>query len=343
MRFIVGACLAMALLPVGAASLTQPGLGPGAGTRYATDAYPGFDNEDEMIKPSRKEPRIFGWINGPKKDNAAEQFEYCRELIEEESYGKAAKHLDALVREWPTAAEAPQAQLMLAELLLERLDDLEGAFSEYRYLLDFYSLQCDCNAVADRLYALARKMREEGKTIVFFRFRNTVDVRRAFECCVLRAPGAPWAPDAMLTVADLREEEGRLAEAIRVYENLRNLHPGGDQAKTALYREAKARMVVLREHEYNRSRCRDTIAFLKQAEAGCEDDVKIEISQWIAQAHGMLEKEAYLGALFYDSKTRTERSAVNAYECFLAEFPSGIYSETVKARLEELKSKGGVE
>ena len=341
MRFIVCVCLAAALSSVFAASLTQPGTGPGAGTRYATDAYPGFDNEDEMVKPSRKDPRLFGWLNGPKKENAAEQFAYCLELIEEESYSKAAKQLDALVREWPTASEAPEAQLMLAETLLDKLDDLDEAFSEFRYLLDFYSLQCDYNATADKLYKVAGRMREEGKSILFFRFRNTVDVRRAFECCVLRAPGAAWTPDAMLTIAELREEEGRFTEAIKVYENLRNLHPDSPQAKTALYRESRTRMSVLREHEYNRLRCRDTIAFLKMAGAGCEEQFAQDIAQWLGEAQAMLEKEAYLAAKFYDSKTRTARSAVNAYEGFLSEFPSGVYSGEVKARLEELKNNGG--
>jgi TolA-binding protein len=342
MRFIVCLCLLAALSSVFAASLTQPGMGPGAGTRYATDAYPGFDSEDEMVKPSRKEPRLFGWLNGPKKDNASEQLVYCRELLEEESYSKAAKHLDALVREWPTSTEAPEAQMLLAETLFEKLDDLDEAFSEFRYLLDFYSLQCDYNAIADKLYQTAGRMRAEGKSILFFRFRNTVDVRRAFECCVLRAPGAPWTPDAMLTIAELREEEGRFAEAIKVYENLRSLHPESSQAKTAFYREAGTRMTVLREHEYNRSRCRDTIAFLKMAEAGCEESLSDKVAQWLGEAQAMLEKEAYLAAKFYDSKTRTARSAINAYEGFLSEFPSGVYSGEVKTRLEELKNNGGL-
>ena len=100
-------------------------------------------------------------------------------------------------------------------------------------------------------------------------------------------------------------------------------------------------MSVLREHEYNRLRCRDTIAFLKMAGAGCEEQFAQEIAQWLGEAQAMLEKEAYLAAKFYDSKTRTARSAVNAYEGFLSEFPSGVYSGEVKARLEELKNNGG--
>lgn len=333
--------MAAALLPAVAASLNQPGVGPGAGTRYATDAYPGFDSEEEMIKPSRKEPRLFGWINGPKMPESAAQFAYCEGLAKDGSFSKAAKELDALVREWPVSAEAAKAQLMLAEIQLEKLHDLDEAFSEFRYLLDFYSLQCDYNAVADRLYRVAGMMREEGKTILFFRFRNTVDVRRAFECCVLRAPGAEWVPDAMLTIADLREEEGKLAEAIKVCENLRNIHPDGVQAKDALVKEAKLRMDVLREYGYNRMRCRDTIDFLKMAEARSDGEDRAGIVALREQAQRMLEDEAYLAAKFYDSKTRTARSAINAYEKFLQEFPASVHAETVKARLGELRANGG--
>lgn len=340
-KIIVCACTAAVISSVVAAALNQPGVGPGAGARYATDAYPGFDSEDEIVKPSRKEPRLFGWINGPKKDDPASQFAYCEELIGDGNYSKAVRHLDALVREWPTSSQAPEAQLKLAEIQLDRLQDPDEAFSEYRYLLDFYSLQCDYNATADILYRIAGIMREEGKTILFFRFRNTVDVRRAYESCVLRAPGAVWAADAMLAIAELREEEGKALEAIKVYENLRNIHPGGVQAKTALLREARTRMEVLREYGYNRSRCRDTIDFLELAAAQSDAEAREEIVRLRGQAERMLEKEAFLAAKFYDSRTRTARSAINAYEKFLADFPAGVHAGEVKARLEELKANGG--
>jgi len=121
-----------------------PGTGVGtSGARYATDAYPGFDTEDEVINPERKEPRWFSFINGPVCDNASNQLEMCVVLIGEESYSKARKQLDALVREWPTSPEAPKAQRALADMCLEQFGDYEDAFAEYRYLLDFYSLQCD--------------------------------------------------------------------------------------------------------------------------------------------------------------------------------------------------------
>jgi TolA-binding protein len=320
----------------------SPGVSPGPGIRYATDAYPGFDSEDELLKPSRKEPRWFGWINGPKKDTAAEQFTYAASLEAEESWKGARKAYDALVREWPTSPEAPKAQKAIADICLGKLLDSEDAFAEYRYLLDFYSAQCDYDQIVEQMYRTAELMRDEGKTILFFRFDNTVDVRRAYEAVVLRAPGAKFAPKAMLTIASLREDEDKQETAATVYENLRSMYPDSPEAATALYREAKARMIVLQRCEYNRERVRDTIGFLTFAiESGkLSSEEAEEVARLRVEALSLLEEEAYNSAKFYDSRTRTRRSAVSAYQRFLDEYPASERAPEIRRRLFELQEEG---
>ena len=323
------AAFAQELRPVGAAN----------GAHTVTDAFPGFDVEGDAFSPERKEPRWFSFITGPSRDDAPSQLEYCRSLEADESFSKAARQYDALVREWPTSAEAPVAQLRLAEIRETKDLDYEEAFTQYRYMLDFFSMQCDYNAIAAKLYELAGKMREEGKTIIFFRFKNTVDVRRSFESAVLRAPGAPWVPAAMLTIADLREEEGKDEEAVKVYENLRNIHHGSKESAIACFREASARMRLIREYSYNRERCLDTLSFLESAVKTCDRAYVETIEGYLSETRSMLEEEAYRSAKFYDGKMRTRRSAINAYDRFLAEFPDGAHAAEARARLEELKGE----
>lgn len=339
-RFLTAAVAVLAFAAVGYAQ--QPTLGPGGtNARYATDAYPGFDSEDDNVKPERKEPHWWWWMaGGPECGTASEQFAYCRGLVAEEAYSKACGQLDNLVRTWPTAPEAWKAQQQMAEILLEKLGDAEEAFREYQYLLDFYSLQCDYGKIADRLYQVAGVLKIEGKEVMFVRFANTVDVRRAYETCILRAPGATWVPEAMLIIAGLREDEGKNVEAIQVYENLRNLYAGSDEAKVALAREAGVRMDVLREHAYNRARCRDTVDFLELARRDCRAEDAETIQGYLTEAKGQLENEAYEGAKFYDSSTRTRRSAVRAYERFLSDYPTSAHADEVRARIEELKGDG---
>lgn len=326
-----------AALTVSAAGISQPGLSSGPGARYATDAYPGFDNADGVIRPSKKTPRWFQWLNGPKMTDAESQFAWAGELERDGSASSARSAYDALVRNWPTAAEAPKAQLKVAELAFAEGDTYE-AFEEYRYLLDFYSSVCDYNAVVAKMYDVAERMREEGKTIVFFRFDNTVDVRRAYESLVLRAPGAAFVPAAMLTIASLREDEGKLQVAVTVYENLRNLYPASAEAREAMRREGRVRMELLRELGYNRSRVQDTVDFLKLGLRGdLSAEAREEFEAALAEAEGLIADEAWKSAKFYDSATRTRRSAINAYERYLEVFPDGAHADEARARLDVLK------
>ena len=335
--FIV-ATMSVAVIMYGAEQ--QPGVSPGPGGRYATDMYPGFDTEGDALSPEKKEPRLFAWWNGPEKGNASEQFAWAEGLAAGGEWSKAVKAYDALVREWPAAKEAVVAQKAMADALLEHEQDYEEAFKEYQYLLDFYSLECDYDAISEQMYKVANLMRKEGKTIVFFRFANTVDVRRAYEAVVLRSPGAAFIPEALLTIAELRVEEEKNKEAVTVYENLRNLYPKSEEALRSWVKEARVRMAILGEAGYNRERVRDTIGFMKMAlKAKLDDGERAEVQVFLATLEGDLEMEAYKAAKFYDSRTRTVRSAKSAYEKYLQEYPAGAHADEVRARLEELKAK----
>ncbi len=314
-----------------------PQTGPGS-SFYASDAFPGFDDVNAELERERKEPKWFSWINGPEEDNAQDQFKYCQELIADGDDDDAMDELDALVREWPTSPEASEAQRRLADLLMLN-EKYEDAFEAYRYLLDFYPLQCDYDTVAKKLYDVAGKLREEGKTIVFFRFKNSADVRRKFEGAVLRAPGAKWAPKAMLTIGELREEEDSPIAAVKVYENLRNLHHGTVEARIATMREAVMRMEIFEDYGYNRDRVKDTINFMKMALYEVNEGDRDRISEYLAELEAYAESEAYEAAKFYDSNTRTRRTALGAYERFLRDYPNGVRAKDVRKRIEELKGE----
>ena len=65
-----------------------------------------------------------------------------------------------------------------------------------------------------------------------------------------------------------------------------------------------------------------------------------KLKEYQSEVRSMTEEEAYRGARFYDSPTRTVRSAINAYERFLAEYPDSAHADEVRVRLDELKGAG---
>lgn len=144
----------------------------------------------------------------------------------------------------------------------------------------------------------------------------------------------------MLAVAELREEEGQPEKAIEVYETLRNIYSSSPEAKTALRQEAAVRMKVLRDHTYDRSLCRDTISFLRLANAmNADADFKADLSRWQTEAVALLEDEAFAAARYYDSNTRTRRSAISAYERFLNQYPASRHADEARDRLRVLQQE----
>lgn len=312
---------------------------PGPGTHYATDAYPGFDNEANVLPQERKTPSFFWWRRA-KCDDAKSQLDLARGYVADESYGAAARAFNALVAKWPITPEAVKAQEELADLYLYKMEDSISALAEYKYLIDFYSSDCDYDAVMAKMYETACKMREQGKRIVFFRFANTADVRRAFEAVVMRASGASFAPEAMYTIVELRIKEEEYSEAVSVCKTIRNRYSGTPQAKAALYKEAELRMILLRTHEYNRDRSRNTVSFMDMAAAVTDDETaRADFLKWRAEASAIVEREAYEAAKFYDSRTRKRRGAINAYERFLRDYPASEYAQDVRVRLEQLRKE----
>ncbi len=326
-------------LVVVSAVLGAGAVAPGPGTHYASDAFPGFDDVSKILPQEKKTLSLFWWRNAKCSDPAS-QLKLARSLAAEGSYSSAGTAYNALVAQWPSASEAPVAQRELADLLLDKAGDSRQAFEEFKYLADFYSSQCDYEAVVKRMYAAALAMKQEGKRILYFHFSNSEDVRRAFEDVVRRASGADFAPQAMLFIADLRAAEDELPEAIAVYKTIRNRYPATPAAKTALGLEADLRMRMLRSHEYNRERSLRTLSFMNMAVKMAENpEERARFSGWCSEISNLIEKEAYESTIFYDSVTRTRRSGISACETFLRNYPASVYAPDVRERLVRLKGE----
>ena len=340
-KIAVAAVIAAAVLRAGAAPQRVVGSGSGGHSPWATDQYPGFEGLDSLPVPEKKEK---GWlrewlgIGAPDCGTAAEQFALAKGCEEKGEYRSAAKAYDALVREWPVSAEASAAQLRLAALFESRLAEYGEAYDEYSYLLDFYPGNCPYAKIVEAQYKLVNLMHDTRRVFLGMSFTGNRELRQKYECIVRRAPGAAYVPEAMLRIADLREQDSAYEEAVKVYSTLRSRHPGTPEARTALYREAKARMWLVRRLAYNLPRCKDTENFLK---LGLRNDPSHpdaeEMRTWLSELSGYLAEDAWARAKFYDTKQRTRRAAVAAYGKFLAEYPDSPHADEARARIAQLK------
>ena len=337
-RFLLTATILATSIVCAAPGHRVVGSGIGGNSPYATDAYPGFDGLDDLPKPERREK---SWFLHVARDTPAEQFAYAKELAENNDFKKACKMCDALVREWPASPEAPQAQLMYAMLLAKSLEDYDEAFEQLDYLLDFYPRDCAYAELVEYQYKLANLMVREKKTFLGMSFTSTRILRQHYEMIVRRAPGAKYVPEAMLKIADLREQDQQYEEAVLVYAALMSRFPSSPEARVAAYLQAKARMWLVRRLAYNLPRCKDTASYLQMTLKRLPDHPQAEeMKTWLDELKAYMAEDAYVRAKFYDTRQRTSHAAAASYERFLEEYPDSAHAEEVSRRLDELRGAG---
>lgn len=338
----VSAILAAAVGVQAAPSQRVVGSGEGGASPWATDQYPGFDGLDTLPAPEKKEKgwlwRWFG-IGRPARESAALQLEWARRQADEGDVKGAVKSYDALVREWPASPEASKAQFMLAYLMESEMQEYSDAYEEYSYLLDFYPRNCPYANVVAEQYKLVNLMHDTRGTFLGMSFTGNRQLRQGYEQVVRRAPGADYVPEAMLKIAALRENDIDYEEAVKVYATLRNRYPGTDEARRALYLEAKARMWLVRRLAYNLPRCKDTEGYLRLALKKDPSHPNVEeMRGWLKELLEYIAEDDWKRARFYDTRQRTRHAAIASYRKFLSEHPDSSHADEARSRIRSLEA-----
>lgn len=335
-----GRCRRAALLLLACAAAAFPAAaqhhygGMGARRGYATDYFEGFDAVDNDTRIPRKEKSF--WYSVEEKTPAA-QLAYAGRREKEGASRAARKGYEALVREWPSSPEAARAQAALAGLL-EREGKYEKAFDEYQYLLAHYAGNCDYERTLDRQFRIANHLLHNNKSMFGFALSGLGPVRERFEQIVRNAPRSPRAPEAMLIIGGIRENEKEVKDAISVYDGLLNRFPNSEQAVHAAYLSAKCRRGLAAAQPDNEARCREAVSFLKALlERRPNHPRKDDLQAWLRELSDLLVEQNYRKAAFYDSRQRSLDAAKAAYRRFLGEFGDSKYAPQVRARLEALE------
>ena len=306
----------------------------GSARNYASDSFEGFEAFDFDNRIPQKNKSFWYSV---KKPTPAEQLTYGIHQEALDHTRTARKAYEALIREWPTTIEAPQAQLALAGLY-EKTGKFDKAFDEYQYLIAHYASVCPYDTVLDRQFRIANHLLHNNTSMFGWSLSGTDQIRERFEQLVVNAPRSPRTPEIMLIIGALHVAEKERREAIIVYDALLNRFPHATEASTAAYLASKCRYELAMHHNYNETRCREAIAFLKAILTRMPNHVyKDEMTNWLKQLNTLLVEQNYQQAVFYDTRSRNTTAAQTAYRRFLTEFPDSTYVPQIKARLEAIE------
>lgn len=282
-------------------------------------------------------PDTHKWVN-PKysvKDTPQKQLQYALGFYKEGDNDKALKELEKLVKNYPKAREAADAQFYIGEIQ-EKKDNLMQAFKDYQMTLDKYPFTQRAADVVDRQFGIAEKMLEGNYGGLFKSGHDVIDVLRAV---IKNAPYGKHAAEAQYKIALYLQGKGLLQEARDEFEKTVNDYPDTKWSKAANYQIAVSDAKRSSGPQYNQE-------VTKSAIDGFKDFVKkypdAELSQKAQnQIDGLREKEAenkFVVAEFYEKQKKFDAAKLY-YNDIVDKYPSTTWAKKSLERIRALSGK----
>ena len=187
--------------------------------------------------------------------------EQVGQLIQEKDYQGAVDAYQSVIDSKPGTSESRQAQLGIAKLYIEKMDQLQLGIKVYQDLL---AAAPDSDEAAEAHWRLG---------LHAFKSKDYQAAQQSFDTIVNNFPASERSHNAQLMLAKSYEEASNYKKAAEVYDNVANRHPEGKRATQALVNKAR----IEQEYLNNQSAATQTYqSLVKQYGAidGTEESVE---------------------------------------------------------------------
>ncbi|MYE89497.1 tetratricopeptide repeat protein [Candidatus Poribacteria bacterium] len=187
--------------------------------------------------------------------------EQVGQLIQEKDYQGAVDAYQSIIDSKPGTSESRQAQLGIAKLYIEKMDQLQLGIKVYQDLL---AAAPDSDEAAEAHWRLG---------LHAFKSKDYQAAQQSFDTIVNNFPASERSHNAQLMLAKSYEEASNYEKAAEVYDNVANRHPEGKRATQALVNKAR----IEQEYLNNQSAATQTYqSLVKQYGAidGTEESVE---------------------------------------------------------------------
>ncbi len=264
-------------------------------------------------------PQTNKWEN-PKlavKGTPAEQLAFSLELYRAKELEKAVTEFKKVIKYYPRAREAAEAQFYLG-VIEEEEGNYSKAFKNYQTVVDQYPFSERFGEIIQRQYDLGMKLLEGKGRKRFFQgggMGTEALVVEIFRTVIKNSPYGPYAAPSQYNIALYLQEEGLLPEARDEFEKTLNDYPESEWAKKARYQialadarrssaapyEQKVTQVAIQELEEVLKETPDT-AFSEEAQQQIKDLKNKEAQQNFLIAEFYEKRKEYRAAEIYYSK-----------------------------------------
>ena len=288
-------------------------------------------------------PETNKWVN-PKyavKETPGEQLQYAIEYIEAEDYNGAIRELRKLLKHYPRAKEAPEAQYHIGQCFQAQGKIFE-AFKQYQEVIDKYPFSELAGDIVKKQYDIGVEIlegRRKRNKIVETLAGDHYNIVEVFRTVIKNAPYGEYAPSAQYKIGLYLQEKKMYQEARDEYEKVINDYPESEWSKAAKYQIAITDAERSADSQYDQKITQSAVEELKDFVATYPD---AELSQDAKQEIRRLkEKEAennYLIAQFYE-KQRNYKAAKIYYQIVVDQYNESPWTVPSLKKIRELSQK----
>lgn len=178
---------------------------------------------------------------GALQDTAEEQYDYAMRFYKEKDLEEASDQLENLLKKFPGARIAPEAQYRLGTVYEERADYWK-AFRAYKTLVESYPQSERFNEVVEREFRIGNLFLS-GKKAKLMGLEILPSLPRAaeiFQHIVQQAPYSEYGDRAQFHLGLTYQRWKRFAEAVEAFQTLIDQYPQSDLVGKARYQLAEA-------------------------------------------------------------------------------------------------------
>ncbi len=293
-------------------------------------------------KPYDSEEREGYWnlFLRTKTDSPTEEFQLARNLKEAGKNWRARRRFRAVVRYWPTSAEAPRAQLAKASLLDERGRNA-AAFDAYQDLFEKFPGSFPVEKILERQFELAVETKQARKfRFLFGGFSDPIESVEMFEKIIENAPGWRRSPNAQFLIGEAYEKAGKPERAIPAYQAVELRFPNDPLASTAAFRKCKL-LVELSQKYRNDNRLRtkaysELVLFADKYPDSSHIDDALEMKRL---QYERVARAAFDVAEYYDKRVQDKEVAVSKYTRFIEDYSGSELVENARKRLSQIQKE----
>ena len=306
-------------------------------------AAPAWAQESDIPAPTASTDNVAvarknrSFLHKAKKPSPAEQLAYAESLRLAGKTKKAAKAYRALVHAYHESPEAPQAQRMYAQLLLEKGKHY-AAFEEFQYLVKFYSGDFTYEEILMAQFKIANLIRTENEKGMAFMGASTAKSLPLYRKIIKNAPNWERAPEAQFFMGAVHEDRKEYTDAIEAYESVMMRYPKSAFVANATYQRANCLYAISSSSPRDEKRGQEAlsalVSFLRDYPSDPNADSARESRDDLTARLGEM---FYSRATYYDTVVKKPKAAIIAYNDFLNRFPASDRHEEVQKRVTALQ------